>query len=86
MEKKGFVYLIQSSKNNSVYVGSTFDVLKRLGQHNAGAVRSTHVYRPYALVRKEEYSSIHEARVREKEIKSKRFVKTTLIKALSSNG
>lgn len=65
-----FIYVIQSTKNDSYYVGSAEDVLKRLRQHNAGGVASTKYKRPYKLVFSQEFDSIIEAKKAEKKIKS----------------
>lgn len=81
-----FVYFIKSKKADWFYVGSTFDLNKRLIQHNKGEVRSTKFRAPYKIVYEEEYDTIQEARKREKEIKSNRSKKEEILKALSSNG
>ncbi|MFH1170092.1 MAG: GIY-YIG nuclease family protein [Candidatus Vogelbacteria bacterium] len=65
-----FVYYLKSDKNNDLYIGSTEDVNKRLGQHNKGRVKSTKSYRPWKLLGYEEYSTRSEAMVREKFLKS----------------
>jgi len=58
---KYFVYFLQSSKNNDLYVGSTEDVEKRVGLHNAGKVRSTKAYRPWKLLGYEKCNTRSEA-------------------------
>lgn len=42
----------------------------RLLQHNAGSTKSTKGYRPWELVYKEEFKTLHEARAREVFLKS----------------
>ncbi len=84
-----FVYLIKSVDHNWVYVGSTDNLERRLGQHNRGEVRSTKFRAPYKLIHWEVCGNLREARAREKEIKQVRRIKEELIKsktALSSNG
>ena len=44
-----YVYIIQSKKDGSKYVGSTEDLKKRLQEHNRGEVRFTSSKLPYTL-------------------------------------
>jgi putative endonuclease len=64
-----YAYILISSKNNSYYIGCTKDTKNRLKQHNHGDVISTKNGRPWQLIRKEEYSTLSEARGRENQIK-----------------
>lgn len=80
-----FVYLIESLKEDWVYVGSTNNLDERLAQHNRREVRSTKYRAPYKLIYFEEFDKISSARAREKEIKTSRFQKEKIL-ALSSNG
>lgn len=45
-----YVYIIQSEKDGSHYVGSTDDLKRRLQEHNRGNVRYTSSKTPYELV------------------------------------
>lgn len=45
-----YVYIIQSQKDKSHYVGSTADLKKRLQEHNRGEVKYTSSKTPYKLV------------------------------------
>ena len=45
MEQAG-VYILQSTKNNRYYIGSTDNIKRRLKEHNAGKVPSTGNLRP----------------------------------------
>jgi putative endonuclease len=45
------VYILQSDKNKSYYIGSTIDIGKRLYYHNSGWVRATKNNKPFELVR-----------------------------------
>jgi len=45
-----YVYIIQSRKDNSYYVGSTSDLKKRLSEHYRGNVKYTSAKIPYKLV------------------------------------
>ena len=65
-----FVYFLVSEKNNDLYVGSTEDVKKRVGLHNAGKVKSTKAYRPWRLLGFERYESRSEAVKRERFFKA----------------
>ena len=44
-----FVYILQSEKDNSLYVGSTENVKKRVAEHNSGASKYSSSKRPYVL-------------------------------------
>jgi len=43
-------YVLQSEKNNSLYVGYVADLRKRLKEHNQGLNKSTKPYRPWKLI------------------------------------
>jgi len=45
-----YVYIIQSQKGKSYYVGSTTDLKTRLQEHNRGEVKYTSAKIPYKLV------------------------------------
>ena len=65
-----FVYILQSELNGQYYIGSTKDVFMRLVQHNAGKNPSTKSYRPWKLIYTEAYSTLREARQRERQVKA----------------
>ena len=69
------VYIIQSERNGSYYVGYSEDVVRRLEQHNAGKVKATRYRKPYRLVYQETYLTETEARQREHYIKSQKSKK-----------
>jgi putative endonuclease len=69
MEQPWFVYILQSEKDGSYYIGSTYDVTWRLWRHNDGWSPSTKGKRPWKVVHVEEYPSKHAAVVREMAIK-----------------
>lgn len=77
-----YVYFIKSGKDNSVYIGCTSSIEKRLKEHNQGKTRSTKSKRPYALIYSECYNSKTEALVREKELKNSWSKKETILKSL----
>ena len=64
------VYILESFKTGRYYIGCTEDPEKRLIKHNKGWVRSTKAHQPWRIIYKEEYTSLSEARKREKQIKS----------------
>ncbi|MEK7209291.1 MAG: GIY-YIG nuclease family protein [Patescibacteria group bacterium] len=64
-----YVYLLQSLKDKSFYIGQTHNVEKRLERHNNGLVRSTKNKVPWALIGREEYSNRNDARWREYDLK-----------------
>jgi len=45
-----YVYILQSTKDNSYYVGSTGDLKKRLQEHNEGGAKYTSTKIPHELV------------------------------------
>ncbi|MCA6073473.1 GIY-YIG nuclease family protein [Fulvivirga sedimenti] len=65
-----YVYVLQSLKDRRHYVGITKDIDKRVNEHNSGRTRSTKPYRPWVLIRVEQYPTRIEARNREKYLKS----------------
>jgi putative endonuclease len=64
------VYILRSVKTGRHYIGHSADVDERFRAHNAGRVRSTKAYRPWEIIRREEYATKAEAYRREREIKS----------------
>jgi len=64
-----YVYIIQSKKNHSLYIGYTSDLRKRIKKHNEGKSKYTSKYLPWRLVYYEAYSSIIDAKEREKQLK-----------------
>jgi putative endonuclease len=72
-----FVYVIESERDASYYVGSTHNVRHRLVQHNDGWTRSTKSKRPWKVVHVEEFACKSDALRREKAIKrmkSRRYI------------
>ncbi|MDO8729172.1 MAG: GIY-YIG nuclease family protein [bacterium] len=64
-----YVYILQSNRNGSYYIGCTDDITRRLSEHNMGKVKSTKAYKPWLLQYTEKYNTLSEARKREKQIK-----------------
>lgn len=66
---KGYLYILQSLKNKSYYIGSTSNIMVRLKQHNSGAVKATKYKKPYRLVFQQEFDSYAAALHAEKRVK-----------------
>ena len=65
-----FVYAINSTVRNYIYVGMTNNVDRRLAEHNNGENKSTKAYKPFILIYKETFTTRIEAREKEKYLKS----------------
>ncbi|PIV44982.1 MAG: excinuclease ABC subunit C [Candidatus Nealsonbacteria bacterium CG02_land_8_20_14_3_00_37_10] len=65
-----YVYILQSTKNNDLYIGSTKDLKNRLQEHNRGLNFSTKPYRPWQLIHYEAYRNQKDAERREKYLKT----------------
>ncbi|MGA9362940.1 MAG: GIY-YIG nuclease family protein [Bacteroidota bacterium] len=64
------VYILRSARTGRHYIGYSADVDERFRAHNAGRVRSTKAYRPWEIIRREDYVTKEEAYKRERQIKS----------------
>ena len=69
---KYFVYIIESFKDGSYYVGSTQDLSERIERHNQGRSKYTKDKRPWNLIYHEEHPDRSSAIHREKEIKARK--------------
>ena len=69
---EGYVYLLLSDKDFKTYLGSTDNISRRTQQHFEGKVTSTKYRLPLRLIYTEEYSSLAEARGRERYLKTKK--------------
>jgi len=67
---KYWVYVLQSERDSSLYVGLSENPLQRLREHNAGYSKFTKERRPYKLVYREECKDRLTARRREKYFKT----------------
>ena len=75
-----YVYILESLKDKTYYVGLTQDLASRLNRHNQGRVAYTKPRRPWKLVYFEKHPNRSSAAKRETEIKSHK--RRTFIKAL----
>ncbi len=66
------IYIIQSEKNNSYYIGQTNDLERRIDEHNRGKDKYTRNKTPWKLVYKENFENRNEAIKRESGIKKKK--------------
>lgn len=64
------VYILQSLKDSSLYIGYTANKEKRLYEHNFGRTGYTVKKRPWKLVYREDFQTRSEALKREKYLKS----------------
>ena len=66
------VYIIQSKKDSSFYIGYTKDMFKHIDDHNKGKSRYTKRKLPWVVVYKENFSDKTEAIRRERFLKNQR--------------
>ncbi|MFY0688584.1 MAG: GIY-YIG nuclease family protein [Cyclobacteriaceae bacterium] len=67
-----FVYIIQSEKDSTFYIGYTSNLERRITQHNESKSGYTSRKKPWKLVYAEEFSNKSEALIREKFIKKQK--------------
>lgn len=83
--KKGYVYIMASKKNGTLYTGVTSNLLKRVYEHKNDLIDGfTRKYSIHRLVYFEDCNDISNAIAREKQIKGwVRIKKISLIKSLN---
>lgn len=64
-----YVYILQSLKNSSLYIGYTSDLKKRFLEHNSGKNRATKPFIPYKLIFYEAFLASLDAKNREEYLK-----------------
>lgn len=79
------VYVLKSSKDLKLYIGSTSDLKRRVEEHNKGLVGSTKARRPLKLVYYEAYSSEEDARNREKQLKLRGQARRHLVNRIKNS-
>ncbi len=81
----GFVYIMASGRNGTIYIGSTSDLLQRVWQHRKGLVEGfTKDHGCKILVWYEAHDDLQEARRRELQLKKwKRQWKLSTIEAMN---
>lgn len=60
-----YVYILQSQKDQSLYIGYTSDLKKRFREHNEGKSLATKPFRPYRLIFYEAFLNRIDAKNRE---------------------
>lgn len=85
--KKGFVYLLASKKNGTLYIGVTSDLIKRIFEHKNSVIPGfTNKYNVKRLVYFEQFPDVKLAIEREKQLKNwNRKWKINLIEKSNSN-
>ena len=81
---EGHIYILQSEKNDSFYIGSTIHIATRFNEHNNGLVKATKYLVPWKLVFSKKYGTIHEAR--QVEYKLKKFKSRKIIERIIKDG
>ncbi|HYK08092.1 MAG TPA: GIY-YIG nuclease family protein [Candidatus Eisenbacteria bacterium] len=64
-----YTYVLQSKKNNSLYIGYTSDLRKRVKDHNSGINKATKPFIPYKLIFYESFINRQDAKNREAYLK-----------------
>lgn len=64
-----YLYILKSKKDNSLYIGSTNNLRRRLFEHNKGISKYTKSHLPYELKYYESYQNEGDARQREVSLK-----------------
>lgn len=64
-----FIYIIKSLKNESLYIGYTENINRRIREHNNNESFTTKKYSPWELVYLEGYKDQKDALDREKKLK-----------------
>jgi len=69
--KSGFVYILASKRNGTLYIGVTSNLIQRIWQHKNHSVEGfTATHAVTQLVYFEQYDDINEALAREKQLKN----------------
>ena len=76
------VYVLQSKKDKSLYIGYTNNLKKRFTEHNKGLCASTRDRKPFRFAFYEAYSSENDARTRERRLKQFKNAYSALLKRI----
>ena len=77
-----YMYIIQSTKDDFIYLGSTKDLKQRFVEHNSRKVESSKSHLPYRLLYYEAYLSEKDARIRESMLKLRGQARVQLMNRL----
>ena len=84
-----YVYVLSSAADGELYVGSTYDIKKRLNEHNAGIVPATRGRTPLTVIYYEAFMNKYDAYFREKWWKTgwgRRYLHKTLHNTMKNLG
>ncbi len=73
-----YIYILQSLKDPSYYIGYSSNVESRLKQHNQGKSKFTKGHRPYRVIHTESFQTKKEAKSKEQFIKRFKNIKKYL--------
>ena len=82
-----YVYILQSLKNDSFYIGYTSNLKKRFKEHNSGESKATKPFIPYKLIFYEAFLNRIDAKNREEYLKGgygRKTIKGLMKKYLNS--
>jgi len=82
-----YTYILQSLKNDSLYIGYTSDLQKRFKEHNSGMSKATKPFIPYKLIFYEAFLNRIDAKNRETYLKGgygRKTIKALIKKYLES--
>jgi putative endonuclease len=77
-----YVYVLESEKDDRLYIGCTKDLKKRVQEHNSGLNCSTRYRAPLRLIYYKAYLSLRDARIREARLKKFKNAYTELKKRI----
>ena len=81
-----YVYLLKSTADDDLYIGSTNDLKRRFAEHQKGLSFSTKFRRPFEIIYYEAYKNEKDAREREQCLKlrgnTRRFLKERITRSL----
>ena len=83
-----YIYILQSLKNNSLYIGYTLDLKKRFKEHNSGLSLATKPFIPYKLIFYEAFLNRIDAKNRDTYLKGgygRKTIKAMIKKYLEMN-
>ncbi|TAL60856.1 MAG: GIY-YIG nuclease family protein [Bacteroidetes bacterium] len=83
--EKYYVYVVESLKDTTRYIGFTSDIEKRIKEHNHGKTKSIKHKTPFQLVYKEEFENKTEARKREIRLKKNSWERKQVYEKIDSN-